>query len=150
MLDIILFKGSVQWKLRWVYNSSICWILASNCGAGHFLIINSPLPCNEHNSISGQYSKIYRWVLQQQVKRGAQVFKLRLFFCIPYAAPILWCCDLYSANRRSMASMKNTQKYYYRHCECAPLRPKAWRVRPASPISAGRHAAPILLAVYSI
>jgi hypothetical protein len=59
-----------------------------------------------------------------------------------------WCCDSHPANRWSVANMKKLQKSYYWHCECAPLHLKAQRVRPASPISAERNTAPIILAPY--
>jgi hypothetical protein len=61
-----------------------------------------------------------------------------------------WRCDSYTANRRSTANMKNLRKSYYWRCESPPLRLKARRTRTASPKSAGRDAAPILLAVFSI
>jgi hypothetical protein len=151
VLDIILFKGSVHWKLRWVYNSSIRWILASNCGAisiiwlliRHCLVLNIiPFPVSTAK-LTGEFYNNRRSVVHRCSS-----------FTYSFASLILsqyyWCCDSYSANRRSTANMKILQKYYNWRCKSAPLHLKAWRVRPASPISAGSHAAPILLAVYSI
>jgi hypothetical protein len=34
---LVTLKGSVQRKLRWVYNSANHWVLAWDCGAGHYL-----------------------------------------------------------------------------------------------------------------
>ncbi len=35
----LLIKGSVQRKLRWVKNSTNCWVSAWYCGAGHYFIV---------------------------------------------------------------------------------------------------------------
>ncbi len=54
-----------------------------------------------------------------------------------------WCCDSYSANRRSTANMKNPRKSYYLRCKFAAFCLLAQRRRPASLLSAGINVAPI-------
>jgi hypothetical protein len=68
-------KGSVQRKLRWVKNSTNCWLLVWDPGTEQiFLSYSKPTLCIELTSVSGQYSKI--------------IFPRRNHF---HTLPILWC-----------------------------------------------------------
>ncbi len=115
------------------------------------MIINSPLPRIEHNSISGHYSELIGEFYNNRRSVAHRCSGFAYSFASLMLRQYYWCCDSYSANRRSMANRKKSaKKYYYQRGKCAPLCQKPQRVRPTLPISAGRHAAPILLAVYSI
>ncbi len=144
-------KDSVQRKLRWVEHGVNRSVDTSDCGTGHsfeflfcgHLVLNIfPFPVSTANLVGKIYNN----------RRSAANRCLR--FTYSFVALMLrqyyWRCDLYSANRRSAANVKNPRKYSYWRCESAPLRLKARRTRTASPISAGRIAAPIILAVFSI
>ncbi len=129
-------------------NSTNHWVLAWDCGAGHYfdLLIRRrlamnvfPFPVSKAKLIGEFYNN----------RRSAANR------CQPFAYPFVslklrqyyWCCDSYSAYRQSAVNMKNPRKSYYWRCEFAALRLLVQRRRPASPLSAGIDVAPIQLAL---
>ncbi len=125
-------------------NSTNCWVLAWDCGAGHYfdllicrrLVLNVfPLPVSKAKLIGEFYNNMRS--AANQCPRFTYPFVF-LLLCQYY-----WRCDSYSANRRSAANMKNPRKSYYWCCEFAALRLLAQRRRPTLPLIAGIDVAPI-------
>jgi hypothetical protein len=120
------FKGSVQRKLAWVENSVNHWDLGTR---HYFAFFNSPPSCTGPVSISDQYWEIIRRVLLQKAKRGAYFSVLRLFFRVPYTAPIILALRILirfrvklseeeKMRRFSLLAKQNSPRITFRRTEC--------------------------------
>jgi hypothetical protein len=106
-------KGSVQRKLRCVKNSANRWVLAWDCGAGHYfvllirrcLVFNVfPFPVSKAK-LTGEFYNNRRSVANQCPR-------LAYFFVFLMLRQYYWRCNSYSANRRSAANIKNPRKSF--------------------------------------
>jgi hypothetical protein len=115
--------------------------LAWDCGAGHYLEVFFrrrlvlkifPFPVSTEKILGVFYNN--RRSAANNFSRFAYSFVVLIL------RQYYWRCDSYSANRQSAANIKKIRENFL----------SALQIRPASPISAECHAAPINLAVAAI
>ncbi len=119
-----LLKGSVQQKLRWVLIGANCWVLAWDCGAGHyfdFLLCRCltldifPFPVTTAELIGEFYNN------RRSAAHGCPRFAYSFVFLM--LRHYYWRYDSCTANRRSAANrIKKSAKTTYWRCEFASLR----------------------------
>jgi hypothetical protein len=119
---------------------------------GIILIFNLLPSCIEHISVSSQYSKKkLLGDLYNNRRSAANSFpQFAYSFVFLMLHQYYWSCDSYSADRRSPAKKKNFAKTSYLRSEFTLLLLWAQPIFPASLISAGCHALPIILAVAAV
>jgi hypothetical protein len=116
-------KGSVQRKLTWVENSANCWVLASDCGAGHYfgfliychlVLYLFPFPLSTEKLLGEFY---------YNRRIAANTFPRFAYSCVSFILrQYYWHCDLYSACGQSAAKKKNLRNFLYWRYKFAALR----------------------------
>jgi hypothetical protein len=126
-------------------------MLAWDCGAGHYFEVLFRL-CLVLNifPFTVTTAKLTGKFYNNRQSAANLCPRFAYSFVLLILRQYYWRCVLYTANRRSAANMKNPRKSYYWLCKSTPLYLKMRRTHTTSPISAGRNAAPIILAVFSI